>query len=117
MIQPDEGVTPAALMLVTMTLRKEAGIPASVIAPEPPKTTLPVLEKPLPRFKVTADEGMKFKMPLLVIVPLFVTSPRKLWVERPPLNDAPLPIVIPYSTVHPTGGLIPLVLLIVMKPN
>ena len=65
-------------------------------------------------FIVAGAAGIKFRIPLLVIVPLLVTSPKKLWVEVPPINEAPLPMVKPYNTVHPTVGLIPPVLLIVM---
>ena len=93
MFHTEDGVMPAALVLDIKILRKTVGVPLKDIAPAPPNTTLPVLEKLVPRFMEASAAGVKLRVPLLVIVPLFTTSPIMLWVEGPPLNDAPLATV------------------------
>src|SRR4051812_25972285 len=74
-VHPDEGVTPPAFVLAMTTFCRAAGVPAIVIAPEPLKRTVPVLDNPEPRFTVFAVGGLKVSVPLLVTVPLFVKEP------------------------------------------
>ena len=71
---PVPGVTPA--VLVTITWVNAVGVPVVAIVPVPPKLRVPVLLKPVPaRVYVFAVEGKKFKVPLLVTVPLFTNEP------------------------------------------
>ena len=91
----------------------EAGDPVIVIAPLPPKFTIPVLEKDVPdNFNVVAEEGVKFNSPLLVTVPLLVKLPIMVWLEIPPMNTPPVPIVMDMVISQSWPGLIPAVLLI-----
>ena len=70
----EAGVTPVVLAMVTEL--KVGGPPATVIGPLPPKITSPALEKVVPRnVLVTAPEGVKFRVPLLVTVPWLLNEP------------------------------------------
>ena len=77
--QPEAGVMPAAFVFAIITLLREPGVPAIVINPAPPKITIPatpLLEKPvLPKFIVLGVLGIKFSVPMLVVVPAFVKFP------------------------------------------
>ena len=115
--QLEEGVIPATFVLLIFTAAKDVGEPNSVIAPAPPKYTLPVFEKFVPKLIVLAVDGIKLIVPVLVTVPLFVNDPLIICDEIPPKNDAPVLTVMPCSTVHPTLGLTPPVLFILRKPN
>src|SRR5438105_36810 len=111
-VQAEGAVIPALLVLEIITSCKAAGVPVIVIRPAPPNTTVPVLEKEVPaRRIVAADGGVKFKVPVLVTVPLLVKLFAKVCVETPPLKIAPLLTVNPASTTQFTLGLMPAVLL------
>ena len=73
--QFDDGVIPATFVFVILILVKNTGVPDKISAPAPPKTTVPVLEKLVPRLTGDAEVGRKLKVPLLVMVPLLVVIP------------------------------------------
>ena len=74
----EAGDIPVGLVFAIRILLNDTGLPLIVAAPAPPKTTVPVLEKLFPKFKLMGEPGMKFIVPLLVMIPLFVNDPRRL---------------------------------------
>ena len=76
--QFEDGVIPDAWVLVRLTMVKDGDPPAIVIGPDPPRFTVPVLVKVVPRsMSVTAEVGLNESVPLLVTLPLFVNEPEK----------------------------------------
>ena len=112
-VQAEVGVTPATLVLIISISFIVPGVPLKVIAPVPANFTIPAQLKPeLPKLIVLSELGLKFKIPSLDTVPLFVKLPRILCCAVPPLKIPPAFILKATKVVQPTLGLTPAVLLI-----
>ena len=85
-----------------VTKLNDGAPPANVICPVPPNTTVPLLEKLVPRnVNVTAFVGKNCNVPLLVTLPPLVKSPLIEWGKPPPANVEPLATVKEPLIVHP----------------
>ena len=104
--------------MVIFTELKDGVPPAIVICPRPPNSTVPVLENAVPsNVRVAELDGLKSRVPLLLIVPPLLNVLLNVCVDDPPTNVAPLPMVNVPPVVHAVTGEIPPVLLMLTFAN